>query len=269
MKKIAVLAGVCVIAVSCTGNNEAIKQSLTNIKNEMVSMQTQMAELKITTEDLDRKIESNSENIKANANAMAEVRTELSYLSTEKENEDAVVNEPEPSMEMNVEADTVMIDEPAENSMAEQPNNMNETVDDAGQIIIIEDNFTDKSSLYSYAYELYKNGKYVESTAKFQEFLAKYPNDELSDNAVYWTGEIKYTENEYQQAANIFKSLLNKYPEGNKVPDAMLKLGYSQDEMGNKDAAISTLQKLVADYEGTNAAKLAKKRLESLGVTVE
>ncbi|WP_022851957.1 tol-pal system protein YbgF [Limisalsivibrio acetivorans] len=252
MKKIAIFSMLTVFLFGCTNDNEVIKQSLNNIKDEMVNMQSEMAEMKITVEEVNSKTQANTENINANSNALAEIRSETNYLSNEIALMKEAAKEREAMMEKQ-ESETM--------DMGEQ------NAED--EIIIIEDNFTDKSSLYSYAYELYKNGQYAESTAKFNEFLAKYPSDELSDNAVYWLGEIQYALKDYEAAISNFQRLASEYPQGNKVPDGLVKMGYSYGNIGQMDKARETMKRVVNQYPGTRAYNLARKKLEAWGVSVE
>ncbi len=134
------------------------------------------------------------------------------------------------------------------------------------EVIIIEDNIQDKIGLYTYAYELYRNGKYAESEAKFDEFLKRYPDVERSDNAMYWIGEIKYAQKDYESAIMVFQKLVDTYPAGNKVPDALLKMGYSYGNISDKDNAVKALQTVVSDFPESDAARLAGQKLRFWGV---
>jgi tol-pal system protein YbgF len=244
MKKTMAVITLSFLAFACSDETQVIKQSINNIKDEMVSMQSEMAEMKISIEDVDRKTEANKESINANAGALAEIRSELSFIG----NEVTVLKEGQKAPAPGASA----VLEPAQTA-------------DGENLIIIEDAFTDKSSLYSYAYELYRNGKYAESEAKFNEFLAKYPSDELSDNAVYWLGEIQYSQKNYEGAITLFNKLVSDYPDGNKVPDGLLKMAYSYGNIGKKAESVVTLKKIVNEYPGTRAFNLAKKKLASMG----
>jgi tol-pal system protein YbgF len=254
MKKITAFAVTCLFVFGCADDTEIIKQSINNIKDEMVSMQSEMAEMKISISDIDKKTETNKDGINANSNALAEIRSEMNYLGNE----------------VTLLKDTGVSKNPASSAgmgMTDIDGDETPAADD--QVIIIEDNFTDKSSLYSYAYELYKNGKYAESKAKFDEFLQKYPSDELSDNAVYWLAEIQYSMKDYEAAIGIFNKLVKEYPQGNKVPDGLLKMAYSYGNIGKKAEAVTTLKKIVHEHPGTRAYNLARKKLSSWGESVE
>jgi len=58
--------------------------------------------------------------------------------------------------------------------------------------------------------------------------------------------------------------LLKQFPQSEKAPDALLKVGYSQYELKQVDAAKATLTEVSTKYPGTNAANLAKERLQRI-----
>ncbi len=48
------------------------------------------------------------------------------------------------------------------------------------------------------------------------------------------------------------------------MPDAMLKIGYCQMELGDKGAARTSLQQVMRQFPDTTAARLASQRLDQL-----
>ncbi len=69
---------------------------------------------------------------------------------------------------------------------------------------------------------------------------------------------------EYDHAAAAFQGVISNWPNSRKVPDALLKLGYTQAEQNKLPAARVTLQQLVAKYPDSDAARLAAERLAEL-----
>jgi TolA-binding protein len=61
-----------------------------------------------------------------------------------------------------------------------------------------------------------------------------------------------------------FQQLLSQFPQSEKAPDALLKVGYSQLELKQFDAAKATLKEVTARYPGSKVASLAKERLQRL-----
>ncbi|HEY5949384.1 MAG TPA: tetratricopeptide repeat protein, partial [Kofleriaceae bacterium] len=60
-----------------------------------------------------------------------------------------------------------------------------------------------------------------------------------------------------------FRATIEVYPRGNKVPDALLKVGYCYSALGQADKARAVLEQVVNLYPKSEPAALAAKRLES------
>ena len=69
---------------------------------------------------------------------------------------------------------------------------------------------------------------------------------------------------DYDSAGGAFRTVLKKWPDSRKAPDAMLKLGYSQFEQKQYPAARATLDEVTKKYPGTDSAKLAAERLRRI-----
>ncbi|WP_051085692.1 tol-pal system protein YbgF [Desulfobacter curvatus] len=117
--------------------------------------------------------------------------------------------------------------------------------------------------------KLYKKGRTLLlrerniSTAQtlFSDFVKKFPDHELADNALYWLGECSYTTGDYEKAAKIFKTLVQTYPKGQKVPDALLKTGYSYMSIDDVTQANHYFKQVITRYPFSPAADKAQKKL--------
>jgi TolA-binding protein len=67
-----------------------------------------------------------------------------------------------------------------------------------------------------------------------------------------------------ESARKAFSRVINNYPGGAKVPDALLKLGYIEIEQKNPAKAREYLTRVTTEYPGTSAALLASKKLLSI-----
>jgi len=117
---------------------------------------------------------------------------------------------------------------------------------------------------YERAFELLKQGRYDLAVAAFKAFVETYPQGHYADNAQYWLGEANYVQRNFQAAATEFGRVVDGFPDSDKRPDAMLKLGYTQQELGQNDKARATLSNVVSSYPNSTAARLATKRLQDL-----
>jgi tol-pal system protein YbgF len=116
---------------------------------------------------------------------------------------------------------------------------------------------------YRAAVELVKAGKQADAVAALRTFLKSHPRHEYADNAQYWLGEAFYADKDYQHALMEFRATIETYPRGNKVPDALLKVGYCYQALGQADKARAVLEQVVNLYPKTEPALLAAKRLET------
>ena len=106
---------------------------------------------------------------------------------------------------------------------------------------------------YDAAMELLTRAQYSEAQSAFRGFVAANPKDELAGPAQYWVGDIAFTQKDYQSAAKSFADVLKRYSKTGKAPDAMLKLGLSLMELGQKKESCTTLGAIKAKYP--NASK--------------
>ena len=117
---------------------------------------------------------------------------------------------------------------------------------------------------YDAAFNLLKQGYYERAAKSFREFIQKYSHGALADNAQYWVGEASYVVRNFRVALEEFKKVLTDYPTSTKVPDSLLKIGYSHYELGACDQARTTLSQVIARYASTTVAKSAEIRLEKM-----
>ena len=125
-------------------------------------------------------------------------------------------------------------------------------------------NPADEAAAYGAAFDSLKAGDYVASARGFHAFLEAYPNAALAPNAWYWLGESYYVTQNYPLAAEAFDTLLTNFPDSGKAPDALLKLGYAQLEMGRRSEGERTLRQVMDRYPGGDVARLAESRLRAL-----
>ena len=119
---------------------------------------------------------------------------------------------------------------------------------------------------FSAAYADYAKGNFALALAGFQEFLKKYPNSELADNAQYWIADSYYAQGDFESAATQFDEVVQKYPKGDRVPAALLKRALCLIELNRTADGVVLLQHLIQTYPSSEEASLAKQRLEALGV---
>jgi tol-pal system protein YbgF len=108
----------------------------------------------------------------------------------------------------------------------------------------------DAQTLYQQGYGALLQKDYAGAEGAFRQLVDAYPHDPLAANAQYWIGESYYVRGQYKDAADAFLKGYKNYKSGEKAPDTLLKLGMALAELGQKDAACSTLNELKAKYPG-------------------
>jgi tol-pal system protein YbgF len=122
----------------------------------------------------------------------------------------------------------------------------------------------DPLKLYRAAYESLRAGRHDEAERGFRDFVRRFPQHDYADNAQYWLGECFYDRKRFAEAAPEFRTVITRYPLGNKAPDALLKLGYCLVALGDAHKGRDVLAQVPEIYPGTEAARLAKERLAEL-----
>lgn len=117
---------------------------------------------------------------------------------------------------------------------------------------------------YDTAINFLKKGSYDRAAKGFRDFLTKYPQSTLRDNARYWLGETYYVMRNFRQAVDEFTKAIRENPKTPKAADILLKIGYSHYELGEWAKARSNLNQVISSYSGTPAAKSAEQRLAKM-----
>ena len=131
-------------------------------------------------------------------------------------------------------------------------------MEEASPKVEIQNLAADPASLYKTAFDLMEAGKYTEAERSFADFIRRFPQSDLADNAQYWIGECLYSQKNYQDAEKAFEAVPEHFPFGNKVPDAMYKQAVCQIQLGLKPQAEATIRKLTENFPDSEAAAKAK-----------
>lgn len=123
------------------------------------------------------------------------------------------------------------------------------------------------AAAYENAFSLLKSGNYSSAEREFEDFLRNHKSHVLAGNAKYWLGETFYVRGDFERAARIFAEGYQKYPDGSKSADNLLKLGLSLSSIGNTKDACIALKQLDKDYSNGSGPVLrrAEQEMSKLG----
>ena len=119
-------------------------------------------------------------------------------------------------------------------------------------------------SNYQAALELLKEGRYDDARNGFRQFLSAYSESDRADNAQYWYAETYYVTRQFAEALPEFEKVIGQFPRSQKIPDALLKIGFCNYELGQWDDARAALSRVTSEYTDKTAARLAEQRLAQM-----
>lgn len=107
---------------------------------------------------------------------------------------------------------------------------------------------------YDHAISLVNGRKNAEALEALNAFLVKWPDHPYAENAMYWRGEIFFSQGDYLKAAEQFDAVVARF-NGRKAPDALLKIGMCHDKLGAPTRANDYWARLKRDYPQSDAAR--------------
>ncbi len=116
---------------------------------------------------------------------------------------------------------------------------------------------------YEFATSFLKVGDYPTAERAFREFVLTNPNHKLAGNAQYWYAETFRIRQLYTDAASAYLEGYQKYPEGEKAPINLLKLGVSMIQIGEKDQGCKMINAIEKQYPKANQSVIQKAKYES------
>ena len=134
------------------------------------------------------------------------------------------------------------------------------------------------ADVYQTAYIDFSKGNYPLAIAGFREFLRRFPDSDLANNAQYWVGEAYFSlargyanqgqadkvQGALEQSVQEFRKVIVNYPRGEKVPTALYKEALALLELKQPSLAEARLKYLLEHFPQSEEAPLARDRLASL-----
>ena len=126
------------------------------------------------------------------------------------------------------------------------------------------------SSTTTPAAELYRRGvEQLKSKATdaaiitFYDLIATYPESPLRESAQYLVADLYFKQKDLRGAQAEFEALVAAVPRGEKVPDALVKIGLCQKDLGDGTKAKRTWERVVREHPNSAAARQARALLRN------
>ncbi|KAB2962096.1 MAG: tol-pal system protein YbgF, partial [Thermoanaerobaculia bacterium] len=114
---------------------------------------------------------------------------------------------------------------------------------------------------YERALRLLRDGSVAEAESALAAFAAAHPTSDLADNAWFWIGESRLVRDDVAGALAAYRNAVESYPEGNKTPDALYKIGQCLARQGDAARAAEVWRELTRRFPATAAAEKARDAL--------
>ena len=115
---------------------------------------------------------------------------------------------------------------------------------------------------YEFAVSFMKIGDYETAEFALREFIDKNKDHNLAGSAQYWYGETFRIRQLYSDAATAYLDGYQNYPQSNKAPDNLLKLGITMVQLGEKDQGCKMISGIKKEYPKANKSVLQKAQYE-------
>jgi len=162
-------------------------------------------------------------------------------------------------------ADVIIVDD-NETHTETDAKTADKNTDDKGAV---KSDFATPRDHYNYAFRLLNQTQYDKSSAAFEDFTKKHPQDQLVGNAYYWLGETFYIRRDYVSAADSFRQGFEALPNGPKAPDNLLKLAMSLNALKRDKEACVVLGQIVTKFKKTATAVSQKAETERKRIACE
>ena len=117
---------------------------------------------------------------------------------------------------------------------------------------------------FAQAQEALRTGNLGGGIERMTRFADTYPKDPRADDALYLAALGELGQDEPARAAKLLESVLLRYPAGDVVQQAMLKLAECRMRLKQTGEARALLARLVTNFPGTPAASEAEARLSRI-----
>tara|TARA_B100001173_G_C15952397_1_gene532016 strand:- start:182 stop:1105 length:924 start_codon:yes stop_codon:yes gene_type:complete len=115
-------------------------------------------------------------------------------------------------------------------------------------------NLTEEEQI-QFALDQMMKKNYNKSKNILEEFIAKFPENQLSGSAHFWLGKIYLFESNYRKAAIVFGEGVQKFPKSIKAAEMYYELAKSLKEMNKITESCKTLTLLENNYRGNKFTK--------------
>jgi tol-pal system protein YbgF len=122
-------------------------------------------------------------------------------------------------------------------------------------------------SLWQNANRDYSSGKDELAMNEFADFVKYFPTSDNAPTAQYYIGQVYFRAKQYDDAAQAFDAVLERYSTNPKTPEALYYKGAALMDAGKRTAAGTEFKEFLERYPSHSLARNAQQHLRELGLS--
>lgn len=130
--------------------------------------------------------------------------------------------------------------------------------------LIEKDGEEEEFTLWSNTLKLIDNSRYSEAAENLRFLILSYPNGAYLVDSYFWLGEIYFLQEMNEDAYETYFSLINNFPEHERVSTALYKLGLISIKLEKNDEAIAFFERVILNYPNSGSSVLSEQELLKL-----
>jgi len=218
-----------------------------DLEKDIKNLTLQFEEIAIKIEDLSNVIKSLEDDINAKFKKIQTITKTHNFEENEELNLQTLKVK-----ESNTLGTLVMSDNNQEKSNTESKNLVDEN---QKQKTETELNNLPPEKLLQFALNQMMKKNYDYSKKILQDFIIRFPQNQLSGSAHFWLGKIYLFQSNYRDAAIVFGEGVQKFPKSIKAAEMYYEMAKSLKEMDKIPEACKTLSLLNKNYKGNKFTK--------------
>ena len=119
----------------------------------------------------------------------------------------------------------------------------------------------ERDEVFNTAVANMNRGNFTVARIAFARFLEEYPDDALAPAAHLRLGELMSRENRFEEAAEEYLKVRERFPTAEEVPEALFRAGAAYLDMENFELARQYLEQVINTYPDSGVATMAQDRL--------
>lgn len=110
----------------------------------------------------------------------------------------------------------------------------------------------------------FSRGEYQLALEGSEVFLDAYPDHPLGEEVHFIRGECFIEQDKHFDSLKEFSIILKKYPHGNRIPAALLRMAVSYEKIGEEELAAGIARRLIKEYPYSEEAAAAEEQFREL-----